>query len=151
MTHWRVKRIHLGWLAVICMALATFAGCGKKAPPTAPDQPPMVAVTDLNGRLEQGAVTLNWHHEPNNSKAVGYVLFRAQSPAAQPDCPDCPLVFQKIHTLSLDKTARKQRRLLEFRQTIPAGRYTYKLRPMQTSGAQGPDSNFAVIAVPQEN
>jgi len=29
-------------------------------------------------------------------------------------------------------------------------RYTYNVRPYQSSGAQGPDSNFVVMTVPKE-
>ncbi len=135
----------------LALALVLVNGCGKKAPPVAPRQLPLVRVGDLQGSLSRGTVRLTWNHPSENARAEGYVVLRAQSSLSKPDCPDCPLVFQKVETISLRGALRKKPHTMEFNQDVTDGfRYTYNVRPYQSSGAQGPDSNLVVIAFPEE-
>lgn len=141
--------------ALICGLLAltivALSGCGKKAPPVAPRRIPLIGVSDLQGSLSLGRVELSWHHPPENVRAQGYLVLRAQSSLSQPDCPDCPLVFQKVDTISISRSLRKQRHAMAFSQDVAQGfRYTYNVRPYQSSGSQGPDSNLVVIAHPKQ-
>ena len=144
------KRICLPLIVIALAAVLTLA-CGKKAPPVAPKSQPLVGVGDLQGRLNESTVRLAWNHAAENSHAVGYIVLRAQSSLSKPECPDCPMVFQKVETISLKRALRKKPHALEFYQDVADGfRYTYNVRPYQSSGAQGPDSNFVVIAFPRE-
>lgn len=125
-------------------------GCGKKAPPVAPSQAPLVGIQDLAGGLNQGAVRLTWNHLPENAKAVGYIVLRAQSALSKPDCSDCPQLYQKVDTVPIGRSLRKQRHPLEFYHDLAEGfEYTFKVRPYESSGGQGPDSNLVVIAYPR--
>jgi len=144
------KRVQISAIMCgLCFALVIQSGCGKKAPPVAPRQIPLVAVADLQGVLSAKTVRLAWHHAAQNESAAGYIVLRAQAALSRPACPDCPLVFQKVDTIPMDRSARKQRQNLAFQQEIAAGfRYTYNVRPYQSSGAQGPDSNLVVIEFP---
>lgn len=138
-------------MLVIALTTVIISGCGKKAPPVAPSRQPLVGVSDLQGSLSQGNVRLTWNHSSENLRAVGYIVLRAQSSLSKPDCPDCPMVFQRVETISLTRSMRKQSHVLEFNQDVADGfRYTFNVRPYQSSGAQGPDSNFFVIAFPEE-
>ena len=138
-----------GW--VLLPTIMLFYGCGKKAPPVAPRHLPMVGVSDLKGGLSQSTVRLVWRHNPDNSRVAGYVVLRAQSSLAQPECPGCPMVFQKVETIALSRSMRKKEHALEFYQDVAQGfRYTYNVRPYQSSGARGPDSNFVVISYSRE-
>jgi hypothetical protein len=133
------------WLGVI-LVLTLLNGCGKKAPPVAPRQVPLAAVGDLKGELNQGAVRLTWHHRPDNARAVGYIILRAQSPLSRPQCPQCPLVYQKVDAKPVSRSLRKKRHAMEFYHDVEEGfRYTFNVRPYQGSGDQGPDSNPVII------
>ncbi len=131
---------------VLVLAAMLVIGCGKKAPPVAPRHAPLIQVTDLHGGLNKGTVRLTWHHSPENAHAVGYIVLRAQSALIRPECPGCPLVFQKVDTITMRGSQRKKKHALEFYQDVVEGfRYTYSVRPYQSSGAQGPDSNLVVM------
>jgi hypothetical protein len=141
----RLKRI-TPWVWALAMAGLMIAGCGKKGPPVAPHSLPLVRVSDLQGALIKDTVRLTWGHVPENADAVGYIVLRAQSPVAQPECPTCPLVFQKVGTVPVHRPQRKKPHEMAFVQELAEGfRYTYSVRPYASSGAQGPDSNLGVI------
>lgn len=135
---------------VVVFTLLALNGCGKKAPPVAPSEAPLAAVRDLAGGLNKDAVRLTWNHPSENAKAAGYVILRAQSALAKPDCPDCPQLFQKVATVPVSRSMRKQRHPLEYYQNLAQGfRYTFKVRPYESSGGQGPDSNLVMISHPK--
>jgi hypothetical protein len=134
-----------GWLGLM-LVLTLLNGCGKKAPPVAPQQAPLAAVSDLKGQLNQGTVRLTWHHSADNARAVGYIILRAQSALSQPECPECPLVYQKIDTIPMSRSLRKKHHIMEFYHDVADGfRYTFNVRPYASSGSQGPDSNPVVV------
>lgn len=123
-----------------------WGGCGVKAPPVAPKQPPLPSITDLKAAYSNGRVLLGWHHPGGESPAVGYHVLKSQRSLSQPECPGCPLIFQRVGTENLQRTLRKQRHALEFEAAAPPGYlYHFKVIPVQSSGAQGPDSNLVKI------
>ncbi len=137
-------------LWTLVLVLQVLGGCGRKAPSTIPDRSPMIAVKDLQGSLDKDTVRISWRHSPDNSGAVGYIVLRAQSSLDKPNCPDCPQVFQKVDTVPVSRALRRQQTEMEFVQNVMSGfRYTYKVRPYQSSGSQGPDSNLLVISYPK--
>ncbi len=134
------------WCAAV---LPVLYACGKKAPPVAPQHKALAAVADLKGVLGRDSVRLTWSHDPANRGAARYVVLRAQEALARPACADCPLKFQKTGSVQVVGSLRKQKHHLDFSETPAAGfRYSYSVRPVTASGAQGPDSNFVVIDVP---
>jgi hypothetical protein len=141
------------WWVVACWAvlLLWVAGCGKKAPPVAPQSRPLTAVTDLKAMLDQGHVRLTWTHSPDNRYAKAYVVLRAQRELSRPECNDCPRVFQKVGSLDLTGAIRDEKHTLDFSENLAAGfRYIFSVRPVHSSGAQGPDSNLVIVEVPAE-
>ena len=140
-----LKRV--GWIWLCLAALLVWHGCGRKAPPIAPQQRPLVAVKDLKGVLDQGVVQLTWSHNPENRSAEAYVVLRAQSDLSKPSCPGCPVIFQKEGTVRVGRLLRDQQHAMTYAVKVVTGfRYTFDVRPVQSSGAQGPDSNLVVIA-----
>jgi hypothetical protein len=137
-------------VGLCCAALLlVLTGCGKKASPVAPRQRPLTAVADLKGVLRQDYVKLTWSHNPDNWVATAYVVLRAQQELPQPTCADCPPAFQKTGSILLARSLRKEKHTLDFSQNLAAGfRYSFSVRPVSASGAQGPDSNILVIDVP---
>ena len=148
----RIKSVtpRLARLAVCGAVLLVLAlGCGKKAPPVAPKPRPLTAVTDLKGALRDEQVRLTWTHRTDNSYAKAYVVLRAQRGLSQPACGDCPRVFQKVDTISIPGSLRDKEQALNFSQSLAPGfSYTYSVRPVHGSGAQGPDSNLVTVEVP---
>jgi hypothetical protein len=123
-------------------------GCGVKAPPVAPKQPPLPKISDLTAVRSNGRVLLEWHHPGGESPAVGYHVLKSQRSLSQPECPDCPMIFERIGTENLQRTLRTQRHELGFEIAAPPGFvYHYKVVPMQPSGARGPDSNVVKLEV----
>jgi hypothetical protein len=123
-----------------------WGGCGVKAPPVAPEQPPLPTITDLKAAYGNGRVLLGWHHPGGESPAVGYHVLKSQRSVSQPECPGCPMIFQRIGTEKLQRTLRTQRHALEFEAVAQAGYlYHFKVVPIVSSGAQGPDSNVVEI------
>lgn len=123
-----------------------WGGCGVKAPPVAPKQPPLPSITDLKAAYGNGRVLLGWHHPGGESPAVGYHVLESQRSVSQPECPGCPMIFKRIGTEKLQHTLRTQRQALEFEAAVQAGYlYHFKVVPIESSGAQGPDSNVVEI------
>lgn len=138
----RASRPFCRRLIVIGLALAGLCSCGKKAPPVVPQVLPPPAMAEVQGQLQEGRVTLTWLHGSQHQAVAGYVVFRAQSALSRPDCPQCPLIFQKVDTIRVEGKSQT----VQFSQAVPGGfRYTYKVRPFQSSGAQGADSNVVVL------
>lgn len=135
-----------GWILTVIAGSLLMAGCGRKAPPVAPQQSSPLAVEDLRADLDHDTVKLSWSHIPENWGAKAYVVLRAQTDLSRPACPGCPLVFQKAGTVPVAKVLRREKHVLNFSQTLMGGfQYSFKIRPVFGSGAQGPDSNLVVL------
>jgi hypothetical protein len=105
-------------------------------------------VTDLKAVYDDGRVVLGWHHPGGDSAAVGYQVLKSQRSLAQPQCPGCPITFQRIGTANLQRTLRAQHHALEYEAVAPPGYlYHFKVIPVQSAGALGPDSNLVKVEV----
>ena len=144
----KIRRIAVWGLVWPVIVSLVFSGCGKKGPPAAPGQAAMAAVTDLTAVYGDGRIRLNWNHPGTPSPAVGYVVLQSRRDSSQPDCPGCPLVFERLGTVSMQRSLRQQRHALDFG-TIASkdAVYHFKVIPTQSSGAQGPDSNLVRVEV----
>lgn len=141
---------HRLYLMIIFSAVGMllWSGCGVKAPPVAPKQAALPAISDLTAVYSNGRVLLGWHHPGGDSPAVGYHVLKSQRSLSQPECPGCPLIFEKAGTENLLLTLRSRRHALDFEIAAPPGFvYRYKVVPVQSSGAQGPDSNVVKLEV----
>ncbi len=141
------KRVLWG-VVLLLPLLFYFNGCGRKAPPVAPKQPQMPAVSDLSAVYADDRVILQWHHPGGVSPTVGYQVLQYRRPVSEPDCPECPMVFQRVGSETLLSILRTKRHALS--RSLPVARgsvYHYKVVPYQSSGAQGPDSNVVQVTV----
>lgn len=133
-------------VVILLSVLLLGVGCGKKAPPIAPRQPEMTAVLDLIARYEDNTVFLSWHHPPSSAAVTGYLVYKSGQVEDGSACKGCPILFEKVDTQPLDPKMRNTRHKLTWSQTVDSGfQYTFKVAPTQSSGARGPDSNFAVV------
>jgi len=136
-----VRAWKMAMTLILLVGLALW-GCGVKGPPVPPQRPPMQPADELTGSLEGDAVILTWRHDPNIKSIDSYVVLRAQDDPAAPQCPGCPLIYQRVGTVLMDRATRAFR----FSETVPDGYiYTYKLRAVSSTGDQGPDSKPIVI------
>lgn len=133
------------WLAAAGMV----GGCGMKAPPEPPrgDKPP--AVDDLSYSVSDNTVTLGWtlpQAAANAKTAVtGFLIYQSRQPAYERECPNCPVIFEKIGEVPVRQGSRSQAgaQPITFVQNIQSGyRYIYKVKAYDKAGAASRDSNF---------
>ena len=135
-------------LLVLVLASGLLLGsCGKKGPPVAPSRLPLPEVTGLTADHDGDMVTLRWRSDAPEESTAAYIVYRSAYPLSGPVCPTCHQVFQNVGTVPVEKGGGA----LSFSEQVPPGfRYTYKVTPRKADGVSGPDSNPAVIEVPQE-
>ena len=146
------KRLLLLTIAgLVCATVFLIFGCGKKASPVVPGQIRMAAVADLEGALDQTTMTLTWTHFTENSRVKNYIVLRAQTDLSRLEaCAGCPMVFQKVGIQAVERRLANKAHKLTFSLNLPKGfRYTFSVRPSQSSGAQGPDSNLVEVILPK--
>jgi hypothetical protein len=132
-----------GWLLLGALMLATAAGgCGKKGPPVPPHRPVPLQVTTLAGRLAHDTIWLDWRAAEAVQGIKKYVILRSQVDPANPPCPGCPRVFQRVGEV----TPAPETEQVQFSEpTAPGFIYTYKVQPVGLSGETGPESNAVTI------
>jgi hypothetical protein len=101
----------------------------------------MLQPIELKGSVDADTVLLTWRHYAGTARNK-YTLLRAQSDATKPACTECPMIFQMVGTLNVDRDTE----VVEFKDQVPAGFiYTYKVHSVGSSGDRGPASNSVVI------
>ncbi|MGM0395406.1 MAG: hypothetical protein ACQEQ5_13305 [Thermodesulfobacteriota bacterium] len=103
---WSRKRRHAGLilgLCLICAAMAAGMGCGKKAPPRAPEKPgqAVAAPENLVAEVTDGRLTLTWTHETDPVDAVVVPRYFEVSMALPTDCEGCPFVFRTVGQVAM--------------------------------------------------
>lgn len=101
-----IKRRHAGLilgLCLICAAMAAGMGCGKKAPPRAPEKPgqAVAAPENLVAEVTDGRLTLTWTHETDPVDAVVVPRYFEVSMALPTDCEGCPFVFRTVGQVAM--------------------------------------------------
>lgn len=106
----------------------------------------MPQIDDLSGTRKDLMITLTWTHPVGYPAVAGYAVMQLKIDISEPQCPQCPQQFEQIGTLLVPATQTSGPVRLEFTHPLQSGfNYTFKVRPMQASGARGPDSNFVVV------
>jgi hypothetical protein len=132
----------LTFIFILCLVMPLPLGCGLKAPPVAPKQPPLPTIRNLTAALEKDQVTLQWNQGLNEGHVAGYIVYRAAMDLSKEPCPGCPMIFQKLTTLGNEGRSEH----FSYTDAVFAGfRFTYKVTPFYSSGATGPDSNLVVV------
>ena len=132
--------------AALLAALAVSQGCGVKAPPVAPEQPPMPRIENLSGVVEASTMTLTWTHSAGHPAVAGYLVWQLKVDRDPNPCPDCGAQFEQIGSVPVPAVGRSGAEPLSFVHPLQNGfHYTFKVQPFQASGARGPDSNPVVL------
>ena len=133
------------WLTAAGMV----GGCGMKAPPEPPrgDKPP--AVDDLSYSVSGNTITLSWTLPQVTAKAknavTGFLIYQYRQSAHERECPNCPVIFEKIGEVPVRQIGRSQAgaQPITFVHSIKPGyRYIYKVKAYDKEGTTSRDSNF---------
>ena len=104
---WSGKRVRsgmiLGLCLLVCAAVAAGTGCGKKAPPRAPEKPGQAVAPpgDIAAELTDRQLTLTWTHEIDPETAVLVPRYFEVSMALPAECEGCPFVFETVGQVSM--------------------------------------------------
>ncbi len=133
-----------GWFLVwaVLVGLAVVTGCGKKGPPIPPrpdagQMKIVLAVGQSDGRAD-----LEWRCAPCDPAVRSYAVYRSRTDAARPDCPGCPVVFEKVGQVTAAPGSQPLRLSAD---TAPGNHYRFKVVAVFKSGAQGATSNVVEI------
>lgn len=138
------KPVRLSPIAVgACLVFhCIFWGCGIKAPPVPPRQPPIPTVMELTYQMSDPNVTLTWRlpgplsRRQANQSTFG--IYRSRSGIDEPVCEGCPLVFEKVATAAT-VDSEDSRFSIDI-PLKPGYRYVFKVR-LEMDNRAGPDSN----------
>ena len=118
-------------------------GCGKKAPPEPPsgNRPPQVM--DLAYSITENTIKLSWTIPQTTAKAKnevsGFLIYKYQQPAIERECPNCPIIYQRIG----DAPAQASLQPMIFTDTIEQGyRYIYMVKAYDDRGIGSRESNL---------
>jgi hypothetical protein len=130
------------------VAAGALSGCGRKLPPSPPDQLPTAAVGDLTHEIKDGRITLAWsvtgHAEKKQGRVAGFKIFRARQDAAEAECGTCPVRYKLIGDLPSRSKAAGSR--MQFGEPLEAGfKHFYKVVAYSEKNVSAKDSNVVVL------
>ncbi|MFH1623675.1 MAG: hypothetical protein ABID54_00780 [Pseudomonadota bacterium] len=133
-------------------------GCGKKAPPVAPESVAPKAISDLSATVRNGEVFLHWTTPDRNTDGsrltglAGFKIFRSKATLDTEPCPDCPKRFKEIADINWRRIRLKKvpltnntMKYVDSNLTYPAI-YTYKVLSYSSDGIFSEDSNLVEVA-----
>lgn len=136
---------------VFLSAAAMFMGCGIKKDPKPPKALAPAGVSDLTYRRDGDQVYLEWVTGVEGSidvgETAGFYVFRSKIPKVEPECPKCPILFDRVGEIIFDEPQLElltidQREYRTFDETLEKGyRYIYKVSAFSEAGLLGPESN----------
>ncbi len=136
------------YVCIFIFLTTVLMGCGKKAPPIAPQRFILPAVNDLSYRLTDSTLSLNWTlPETKKTKITdiaGCIVFRARTAVSESDCPTCPPKFESVADLPPGVAGQTNQNLkaMNYSEILAQGyRYTYKVNCYSATGISGKDSN----------
>lgn len=139
-----LTRIRSGYfLTSLCLALCVapliFVACGKKRAPVPPREKPPASVKDLKETIQGERLTLTWT-APSLKRLAGFYVYRSRTSVKEPVCKECPILFTRIATISLDTIDDTSR--FSHSETLETGyHYIYKVAAYSVAGLVSNDSN----------
>jgi hypothetical protein len=136
-------------VAMIMATAAVTGGCGKKGSPEPPTGSRPPRVKDLAYGVSQNTLKLSWNiprpDEKAQSPVTGFLIYRAQQPIDDRECPNCPVMFKEIGDVPVRGAGPGQpgQPPITFSETIEPGyRYIYKVHGYSDDGIRSRSSNF---------
>jgi hypothetical protein len=133
----------LGLCLLICTAVAAGTGCGKKAPPRAPEKPGRAVASpgDPAAELTGRQLTLTWTHEIDPENAVLPPRYFEVSMARPAACEGCPFVFETVGQVSMPEM------VFQMPLTEPGVRY-FRVQAVGDHDVRSEYSRTVVVEVP---
>jgi len=144
----RMMKHPCGISLLIGAILILVISCGKKGPPIVPryDEPPVTI--NLQGTLQEDALTLAWM-VPKKSKGItGFIVYRSRTSTDEPECKTCPVLFERVIDIPIleKKSEEMENREMTHTEVLEPGfRYIFKVNPYMEGGQVGKDSNYFVV------
>jgi hypothetical protein len=131
-------------LAMLVLAFALLAGCGRKLPPIQPGSYPPPAVKDLAYQVRGEDIVLTWSvpraQPEKDSPAAGFRVLRSRQTEPEAECVTCPPKFQEVGNLRPSGPDASDS--MQFRDRLETGyHYQFKVRSYSDQGREGRDSN----------
>lgn len=128
--------------------LLTLPACGKKGPPVAPRQMPPPAVEKLSRHRAGDRLVLTWTLPAasglQRTDLAGFRVYRSRVGRAEPDCRSCPVLFERIADIPMERSAAGSGGTprFSFSDTPAEGyRYRYKVTIYTPAGHEGQASD----------
>jgi hypothetical protein len=139
-------------LFILMVSALVFAGCGKKAPPVAPQEKQPPAVSDLKGLRQGDRVLLSWRTPgrlgPEASAPERFRVCRSKQPLQAGPCARCPLIFECVADIPLQSQANADdaQTPMHYSEVLEKGyRYIYKVIGLRSAGPESYGSNLVEI------
>lgn len=141
------------FLGVLAVAFVLWtASCGIKAPPVPPHQIAPPAVSDLQYRIADGTLILNWSvpaatwaRQPEVSV---FVVYRSKTALEKGSCKNCPLLFERVARVPVvvPEPGRSAAMRMRYREKLLKGyRYIYKVVSRTATDISSKDSNLVTF------
>lgn len=135
--------------AILIISVFFFPGCGVKAPPKPPREALPPVIDDLRPTIDGNTLKLSWTIPPEKvrrrSGLAGFIVHRSKVPLSEPDCPDCPVLFERAADIPIDSYGleEEEKNEMTYSETLEKDfTYTYKVTAYSESGTTGRDSNY---------
>lgn len=129
--------------------VVSFAACGKKGPPVAPDLKPLPGIENLRAEVSLNVVMLQWEFSDLDAVSApdGFQVYRSRKRIEDADCRDCPDIFRKAAdvTARVGFTRGLSRRLTWSEPIEPGHVYLYKVMAYTDHGQTGEWSNTVEV------
>lgn len=138
-------------LAGLVCGLLLSVGCGRKAPPRAPQAQPLPVARNLSATVHDGLVALSWELaalELRLAKDARFALYRDELPLSAGACPTCPPRYQLVAEVPYDPEAPqgKSGHIFQYSETVADGfRYRYQVALRLANGRQGDPSESVEV------
>ncbi|MFC1798441.1 hypothetical protein ACFLZL_01370 [Thermodesulfobacteriota bacterium] len=146
------QRKILSRVILLASCCCLIAACGKKAPPSPPRQAEKPVIKDLSRHIQGNRLTLTWtiseQSDLREAGVAGFSVFKSKRKVSEPECSNCPLLFERIAVISIRKTGSHITggRVTNFYDTLEKGyHYRYKVTTNSVGGSTGKDSNTIVF------
>lgn len=135
-------------LAVVMAASVCLFGCGRKAPPVYPRQPPIPAVKDLSSNIDGDMIVLTWtipdEMRDKSSGIKGFVVHRAKEKITDDDCRNCPVSFRPVAEVPAE--TKDPMKKMEYTERLEKGfKYVFKVIAFSNTGTESADSNYVEL------
>ncbi|MGH7775537.1 MAG: hypothetical protein ACREQA_25205 [Candidatus Binatia bacterium] len=140
------------FLLLACLVLISFAGCGKKGEPRAPELAAPETIKDLKAQAEGRGIALTWSRPmryvdgKDLRDLAGFVIFRKE---LSKTCPECPVPYRERITVNVEdqeKFMKKRQFRFVDQELTPQTIYRYRVFSRLMDDSLSDPSNEVEVA-----